>query len=104
MVYGLAEQRLYTPEPGTKRGLTGLLGFAYAPPDVDTLEYFGNAGLLYQGLIPARSQDALGLFAIFGEFSSDLREEERMTNQPAMTHEADVVLQFIKSRLGEPPL
>jgi hypothetical protein len=32
MVYGLAEQRLYTAEPGTKRGLTGLLGFAYATP------------------------------------------------------------------------
>jgi hypothetical protein len=59
MVYGLAEQRLDTPELGTKRGLTGVLGFDYAPPDVATVEYFGNAGLLYQGLIPSRGQDAL---------------------------------------------
>ena len=95
MVYGLAQQQLYSPEPGTKRGLTGLLGFAYAPPDVDTVEYFANAGLLYQGPIPARSQDALGLLAIFGEFSSDLREAQRMKHQAAMTHEAVLELNYM---------
>jgi porin len=95
MVYGLAEQRLFNAKPGTKRGLTGLLGFAYAPPDVDTVEYFANAGLLYQGPLPARSQDALGLFAIFGEFSSDLREAERMNHQAAMTHEAVLELNYM---------
>jgi hypothetical protein len=45
---------------------------------------FAKAGLLYQGLVPERSQDALGLFAIFGEFSSDLREAERISHQAAM--------------------
>jgi porin len=95
MVFGLAPQRLYNPEPGTKRGLTGLLGFAYAPPDVDTVEYFANAGLLYQGPLPARSQDALGLFAIFGEFSSDLREAERMNHQAPMTNEAVLELNYM---------
>jgi porin len=95
MVYGLAQQRLYNPEPGTKRGLTGLLGFAYAPPDVDTVEYFANAGLLYQGPLPARSQDALGLFVIFGEFSSDLREAERMNHQATMTNEAVLELNYM---------
>jgi carbohydrate-selective porin OprB len=95
MVYGLAQQRLHDPEPGTRRGLTGLVGLAYAPPDVDTVEYFANAGLLYQGPLPARSQDALGLFAIFGEFSSDLREAERMKHQAAMTHEAVLELNYM---------
>lgn len=95
MVYGLVQQRLYNPEPGTRRGLTGLLGFAYAPPDVDTVEYFANAGLLYQGPIPARSQDALGLFVIFGEFSSDLREAERMNHQATMTNEAVLELNYM---------
>src|ERR1700730_9634152 len=85
MVYGLAEQRLYNPEPGTRRGLTGLLGFDYAPPDVDTVEYFANAALVYQSPLPARSHAALWLFAIFGEFSSDLREAERMNHQATMT-------------------
>jgi porin len=94
-VYGLAQQRLYNPEPGTGRGLTGLVGFAYAPPEVDTVEYFANAGLLYQGPLPARSQDALGLFTIFGEFSSDLREAERMNHQAAMTHEAVLELNYL---------
>jgi carbohydrate-selective porin OprB len=95
MVYGLAEQRLYTPELETKRGLTGVLGFDYAPPDVATVEYFGNSGLLYQGLIPSRGQDALGLLAIFGEFSSDLSEAEGMSHQAAMTHEAVLELNYM---------
>jgi porin len=95
MIYGLAQQRIYTPELGIRRGLTGLLGFAYAPPDVDTVEYFANAGLLYQGPIPARSQDALGLFAIFGEFSGDLREAQRMNHQPTMTNEAVLELNYM---------
>jgi carbohydrate-selective porin OprB len=95
MVYGLAEQRLFNAEPGTERGLTGLVGFAYAPPEQNTVEYFANAGLLYQGPIPARSQDALGLFAIFGEFSSDLRKAERMNHRAAMTHEAVLELNYM---------
>jgi carbohydrate-selective porin OprB len=95
MVYGLAEQRLFNAEPGTERGLTGLVGFAYAPPEQNTVEYFANAGLLYQGPIPARSQDSLGLFAIFDEFSSDLRKAERMNHHAAMTHEAVLELNYM---------
>jgi porin len=101
MVYGLAEQRLFDPEPvsdpelGTPRGLTGLVGFAYAPPDVDTIEYFANAGLLYNGPLPQRSQDALGLFAIFGKFSSDLREAEQIKDQAAMTNETVLELNYM---------
>jgi transposase len=41
------------------------------------------------------SQDDLGVFAIFGEFSSDLREAERMKNQAAMTNEAVLELNYM---------
>jgi porin len=75
--------------------LTGLVGFAYAPPDVDTIEYFANAGLLYNGPLPQRSQDALGLFAIFGKFSSDLREAEQIKDQAAMTNETVLELNYM---------
>ena len=50
---------------------------------------------MYQGPLPARNQDALGLFAIFGEFSGDLRAAERMNHQAAMTHEADLELNYM---------
>jgi carbohydrate-selective porin OprB len=95
MVYGLAQQRLYTPRLDKARGLTGLVGFSFAPPAMNTVEYFASGGLLYQGLLPARPKDALGLFAIFGEFSSDLRDSERTAHQPAMTHEAVLELNYM---------
>ena len=31
-------------------------------------------GLLYFGLIPRRPNDEIGLFGLFGQFSSDLRD------------------------------
>jgi hypothetical protein len=55
---------------------------------MNELEYFTNGGLLYFGLIPHRPTDEIGLFGLWGQFSSDLRESERTNHQPAMTHEA----------------
>jgi carbohydrate-selective porin OprB len=94
-VYGLAQQRLCTQARDAQRHLTGVVGFAYAPPAMNTVEHFGDAGLLYHGPLPARRQDALGLFAIFGEFSNDLRDSERMNHQPVMTHEAVLELNYM---------
>ena len=94
MLYGLAQQRLYGAEAGTRRGLTGLLGFSYAPPAMNTLEYFVNAGLVYEGLLPQRVQDVLGLFFIWGGFSSDLRDAQRESGQQPMTDETILELNY----------
>jgi porin len=55
---------------------------------MNELKYFTNGGLLYFGLIPHRPTDEIGLFGLWGQFSSDLWESERTNHQPAMTHEA----------------
>jgi len=59
------------------------------------LEYFINGGLLYFGLIPRRPNDEIGLFGLWGQFSSDLRESERASHEPAMTHEAIIEANYM---------
>ena len=62
---------------------------------MNTLEYFTDAGLLYFGLIPKRPNDELGLFGLCGQFSSDLRDAQRASHMPAMTHEAIIEANYM---------
>ncbi len=97
-VYLTGQQRLLPlPEGATNlhQGLWEFLALTYAPPEMNMLEYFADAGLLYFGLIPHRPNDELGLFGLLGQFSSDLRQSERATNQPAMTHEAIIEANYM---------
>jgi len=77
------------------QGLWGFLALTYAPPKMNELEYFADSGLLYFGLIPHRPSDEIGLFGIWGQFSSDLAESERASDQPVMTHEAIVEANYM---------
>ena len=97
-MYVTGEQRLLSrPEGGTNphQGLWGFLAFTYAPPKMNTDEYFWDAGLLYFGLIPHRPSDELGLFGLWGQFSSDLRDAQRAYHQPTQTHEAIIEANYM---------
>ena len=97
-LYATAQQRLL-PRPANAtnkhQGLWGFLALTYAPPEMNPLEYFADGGLLYFGLIPNRPNDEIGLFGVWGEFSSDLRDSERASNQPTMTHEAIIEANYM---------
>jgi porin len=97
-MYLTGQQRLLRRPEGAvnaHQGLWSFLAFTYAPPKMNTLEYFGDAGLLYFGLIPHRPVDELGLFGIWGQFSSDLRDAQRADHQPTQTHEAIIEANYM---------
>jgi len=96
-VYLTGQQHLTRAAQGEPdhQGLWAFLALTYAPPKMNTLEYFADAGLLYFGPIPQRPNDELGLFGLFGQFSSDLRESERASHLPAMTHEAAIEANYM---------
>jgi len=50
---------------------------------------------LYFGLIPHRPYDEIGLFGLWGQFSSDLRDAERASHQPAMTDESIIEANYM---------
>jgi carbohydrate-selective porin OprB len=58
-------------------------------------EYFWDGGLLYFGLIPHRPKDELGLFGVWSQFSSDLRDAQRASHEPTMTHEAIIEANYM---------
>src|SRR5271166_6632411 len=96
--YLTGQQRLLRrPEGATNphQGLWGFLAFAYAPPKMNTDEYFWDAGLLYFGLIPRPPYDELGLFGVWGQFSSDLRDAQRAAHEPTQTHEAIIEANYM---------
>jgi len=97
-MYVTGQQRLLRrPEGATNphQGLWSFLAFTYAPPKMNTDEYFADAGLLYFGLIPHRPYDELGLFGVWGQFSSDLRDAQRAAHVPTQTHEAIVEANYM---------
>jgi porin len=98
LVYATAQQKLLSPPGGAgyaHQGLWGFLTFTYAPPKMNQLEYFGSGGLLYFGLIPRRPEDELGLFGLWGQFSSDVRKAQHAMGEPGMTHEAIVEANYM---------
>jgi porin len=97
-LYMTAQQRLLPlPKGATNphQGLWGFLAFTYAPPKMNQLEYFVNGGLLYFGLIPNRPHDEIGLFGVWGGFSSDLRAAQRAMGEPTMTHEEIIEFNYM---------
>jgi porin len=90
-IYLTGQQRLL-PRPkdatNSHQGFWGFLALTYAPPKMNQLEYFADGGLLYFGLIPGRPKDELGLFGVWGQFSSDLAASQRVSSHPVMTHES----------------
>ncbi len=98
LLYGMGQQRLLPrPEGATNahQGLWAFLALTYAPPNKNMVEYFADAGLLYFGLIPHRPDDELGLFGIWGQFSSDLRDAQRAAHEPTQTHEAIIEANYM---------
>jgi len=66
----------------------------YAPADLNTIGHFVDGGLLYTGFVPGRDRDVLGLFALYGHFSPDLRRSQAARGEPGMDHEAVLELNY----------
>ncbi len=77
--YVLMDQMVYREGgPGSRQGLTPFVALLFAPDtSVNALPFFVNGGLVYRGLLPARPKDTLGVGAIYGAFSDQLRRSQR---------------------------
>jgi hypothetical protein len=50
--------------------------------------------VLWQGAVPGRDKDVAGLFAVYGQTSSDLCAAQREQGQPTQTYESIVELNY----------
>ena len=63
-LYLLIEQRLLSERPGGDEGLSGFFQISWTPPDQSNFDLWVGGGLVYQGLLPGRSQDRAGIAAL----------------------------------------
>jgi porin len=84
-VYAYSDQILYA-EPGTRGeeglGVFGQLG--WAPRDRNEVTLYLGGGLSYQGLLPRRAEDAVGLGVAHARLSGRLRGENRGKSETAI--------------------
>ncbi len=83
--YGLFDQILInfsSPSEQILRGI-GVTGCVMVSPDqsISQMPFFFEAGILARGIFPQRPRDVAGFGIIYGQFSSDLRNAERLAQQ-----------------------
>jgi porin len=72
--YFITDQQLWNAPGAPSQGLRGFLRISGVPPDRNQVQFYCDGGLDYQGLIPGRTQDLLGLGVSYTNLSNDLRD------------------------------
>lgn len=93
-LYAAFDQRLRPKAGPHGLGITPFVAFSWAPPDVNEQEWFVDAGVLWEGPIPGRPSDVLGLFGVYGQTSRDLRRMQRASGKPGQTFETILELNY----------
>jgi porin len=93
-LYAAFDQRLLPKGGPHGLGITPFVAFSWAPPDVNEQEWFVDGGVLWEGPVPGRPNDVLGLFGVYGRTSRDLRRSQRAAGQPGQTYEAILELNY----------
>jgi porin len=77
--YILLDQMIYRDGgAGSQRGLTPFVSLLVAPnSSVNTMPFFANGGLVYQGLFPSRPHDTAAFGVAYGAFSRQLARSQR---------------------------
>jgi porin len=69
------DQMLLRERPGDSEGLGAFARYGYRAPDVNRIDHFWSVGLQYEGLLPGRPTDALGLGMYWAHLSDALQLE-----------------------------
>jgi porin len=75
-VYAAVEQMLWR-EKG-EQGVTGFARAGASPEDRSLFELVVDGGLTWQGMIPTRDEDILGIGATYARLSKDIRRREEL--------------------------
>jgi porin len=86
-IYFIADQMLIPGEG--KRGLGAFFQIGGVPDDRNEVDFYVGGGLRYQGIIPTRESDILGLAVAHASISDDLRDVEKRDS-----HETAVELTY----------
>ena len=89
MIWLLAEQMLYREALGSDRHLSAFGSLVFSLTDkVNKMTNYFNAGLVYQGLFPARPRDKTGLGITVGWYSSEYNDGRQAIGLAEKDYEA----------------
>ena len=72
--YGVIDQMLYRV-PGTDdQGMSAFVRAGGAPNDRNLINFYGDAGLVYKGLLPGRPDDTIGIATAYARLGENARE------------------------------
>jgi porin len=80
-IYSFVEGVLFSESDAPDQGLSGFLRIGGADGDVNQIETFYGAGLVYTGLIPSRDDDVLGLGVTVGVNGGKFKAAQSMAGQ-----------------------
>ncbi len=76
------------PSSLSKQGLYAFNTINYSPAANNALPFYALTGLVYQGLIPTRDTDRLGISFAIGSFSEEERARDNRIGRAAREYEA----------------
>lgn len=76
-LFGVAEGMLYRVPGTTDQGLAAFLRLAASPPAQNLIDRYADAGVTYEGLIPGRANDVIGLAFAYSHISPSAQAADR---------------------------
>src|SRR5262249_10989202 len=76
-LYLLGQQQIYAEATGSDRGLTLFAGVVFGDAHTAEIQWFVEAGLVYQGTFPGRDQDTVNLGFAYGHINGRLIAAEK---------------------------
>lgn len=92
--YALAEQRLYYEEGDPFQGLSAFARVGIADDRANVFDGYVGAGTVYQGAIPGRGQDRLGLAVAAAHLGDDFKSALRQEGRPVTSWEIALELTY----------
>jgi porin len=100
--YLMAEQMLWRESPDPKdrtQGLTGFLKATFTPPEnINTISMNLAGGLVYEGPIPGRDRDVVGIGVTYSQIGDGLRQLDRdrlQLGQTSVVRDGETVIELL---------
>jgi carbohydrate-selective porin OprB len=95
LVYFMANQAVYRPEAGSNKGLDVHFGMDFSPEAVNTIDRQITGGLIYNGLIPKRSKDAVAFGFVYSHVSEKANIASTLNGFPALGSEKAFEINYL---------
>jgi porin len=96
-IYLMGDQKVWSEsgaEPDMDQGMGVFFRFSAGPPTRNVIDYYADAGMVYQGLLPGRDEDTVGWGVSYAHLSRQARDLARMAGAPQLSFEVALEITY----------